>query len=347
MAPSLLRRLVLPAAALLNASGAVPAQPSAQPSAQPDFGPMLERFSYPWPVQTMAVDIAGLPAQMAYMDVLPTRRANGRAVVLLHGKNFCGATWESSARALADAGYRVLIPDQLGFCKSSKPRAAQYSFEMMADITRKLMMLRGITKADVVGHSMGGMLAMRFAIMFPNAVDHLVLVNPLGLKDRSEEGLPYVPVDTLLAGERKTTYASIKAYQLENYYHGVWKPAYDRWVWMIAGMYAGEGRDSVALAQAKTSEMIKTQPVAHEFYRIAPPTTLIIGTLDKTAFGRQQAPPSLRMFLEAIPLIAPAAARQMPRATVVPLDGLGHAPQVEDPARFERTLLGVLSPPRR
>lgn len=312
------------------------------PTAAPDFGPNLERFTYPWPVQTMTIDIVGQPATMAFMDVAP-QRPNGRSVVLLHGKNFCGATWESTARALADSGYRVLIPDQIGFCKSAKPRAAQYSFEMMAEYTRRLMEARGIARAAIVGHSMGGMLAMRFAIMYPDAVDRLVLVNPLGLKDRSEEGLPYADVDTLWAAEKKTSYAGIKAYQLQNYYHGTWKPAYDRWVWMLAGMYRWTGRDSVALAQAKTSEMIKTQSVAHELYRIRPQTTLIVGTLDKTAFGRGQMPANLRQFLQAIPVIAGEAVRQIPNATLIRLDGLGHAPQVEDPARFERTLLSTLA----
>ena len=316
------------------------------PPAAPDLGPRLERFTYPWPVETMTVDIVGQPAEMAFMDVAPPR-PNGRSVVLLHGKNFCGATWESTVRALTGAGYRVLVPDQIGFCKSSKPRAAQYSFEMLATLTHRLMASRGIGRTTIVGHSIGGMLAMRFAIMFPDAVDQLVLVNPLGLKDRSEEGLPYVDVDTLWAGERKTTYASIKAYQQSNYYHDTWKPAYDRWVWMQAGMYAGAGRDGVALAQAKTSEMVKTQSVAHELYRIKSPTTVIVGTLDRTAFGRQQAPASLRGFLQSIPLIAPEAVRQMPDATLVRLDGLGHAPQVEDPARFEATLLAALGRPRR
>ena len=320
---------------------AAPIHAAVQAVGQPDFGPMLERFTYPWPVQTMEVDIAGAPAQMAFMDIAAPR-PNGRSVVLLHGKNFCGATWESSARALTGAGYRVLIPDQIGFCKSSKPRAAQYSFEMMAALTNRLMLSRGIRRADIVGHSMGGMLAMRYAIMFPDSVDHLVLVNPLGLVDRSEEGLPYADIDTLWAAEKKTDYTSIKTYQQANYYHGTWKPSYDRWVWMLAGEYRGPGRDAVALAQAKTSEMIKTQSVAHELYRVKPRTTLIVGTLDKTAFGRGQAPANLQKFLEAIPLVAPAAARKMPNATLVPLDGLGHAPQIEDPARFEKTLLATL-----
>ena len=315
---------------------------AADPAVAPDLGPNLERFTYPWPVQSMTFDIVGQPAAMSFMDIAPAR-PNGRSVVLLHGKNFCGATWESSARALSAAGYRVLIPDQIGFCKSAKPRAAQDSFEMLASFTRRLMESRGITRAAIVGHSMGGMLAMRFAILYPDSVERLVLVNPLGLKDRSEEGLPYVDVDTLWAGEKKTSYASIKAYQQQNYYHGRWKPAYDRWVWMLAGMYQGAGRDTVALAQAKTSEMIKTQPVVHELYRIKPPTTLLIGTLDKTAFGRAQTPPNLRRFLEAIPVAAQTAVTRMPNATLVKLDGLGHSPQVEDAARFEKTLLATLA----
>jgi pimeloyl-ACP methyl ester carboxylesterase len=316
------------------------------PQSVPDFGPNLERFAYPWPVQTMTVDLVGGPAQMAFMDVAPAR-PNGRSVVLLHGKNFCGATWESAARSLTRVGYRVLIPDQIGFCKSSKPRAAQYSFEMMATLTRKLMVSRGITRATIVGHSLGGMLAMRFAIEYPESVDRLVLVNPLGLKDSQMEGVPYADVDTLWDGEKKTSYASLKAYQQANYYHGTWKPAYDRWVWMLAGMYQGSGRDTVALAQAKTSEMIHTQPVAHELGRIAPPTVLIVGTLDKTAFGRQQVPPSLQKFLEAIPMLAPQAARQMKNARLVTMDGLGHAPQIEAPERFEAVLLEAIRPPRR
>jgi pimeloyl-ACP methyl ester carboxylesterase len=313
---------------------------AADPSV-PDLGPNLERFRYPFPVETMTVDVVGRPATIAFMDIAP-ERPNGESVVLLHGKNFCGATWEASARTLSAAGYRVLIPDQLGFCKSSKPRDAQFSFELLASITHRLMQARGISHAAIVGHSIGGMLAMRFAILYPEAVDRLVLVNPLGLKDRSEEGLPYVDVDTLWAGERRTSYASIRQYQQANYYHGTWRAEYDRWALMLAGEYVGAGRDDVALAQAKTSEMVKTQPVAHELYRIKPPTVLIVGTADRTAFGRQQAPANLRAFLQAIPAVAPTAVRQMPHATLVRLDGLGHAPQVEDPARFDAALLAAL-----
>ena len=337
--------VIVAAAGLFALTGEAQTAPVPANPAVRDFGANLERFDYPWPVQTMTVDIIGQPARMAFMDVAP-ERPNGRTVVLLHGKNFCGATWEGSVRALTAAGYRVIVPDQIGFCKSSKPRAMQYSLDLMATLTKKLLASRGVTRASIVGHSLGGMLAMRYAIMFPDAVDRMVLINPLGLKDRSEEGLGYTDVDTLWAGEKKTSYASIKAYQQANYYHDTWKPAYDRWVWMQAGMYAGPGRDDVALAQAKTSEMIHTQTVAHELERIVVPTVMIVGTLDRTAFGRQQAPASLQKFLQAIPLIAPTAVKRMQRAVLVRLDGLGHAPQIEAPERFEPALLDALRPRR-
>lgn len=309
-----------------------------------DLGPNLERFAYPFPVQRLVVDVSGAPAEMAFMDVRPGK-PNGQAVVLLHGKNFCGATWESTARALSGAGYRVLVPDQIGFCKSAKPREAQYSFAMLAANTAKLMEAQGIAKAHIVGHSMGGMLAMRFAILFPARVERLVLVNPLGLVDRQAEGVPYASVGELLPGERKASFESIKRYQLANYYHGEWRPEYDGWVSMLAGMSAGTGREEVALAAAKTSEMILAQPVAYELGRIKAPTTLLIGTLDRTAFGRARAPATLQAFLKAIPAVAPDAARKIPGARLVRLEGLGHSPQVEAPAPFEAALAEALRPP--
>ena len=88
--------------------------------------------------------------------------------------------------------------------------------------------------------------------------------------------------------------------------------------------------------------MIRTQPVAHELHRLKAPTTVIVGTLDRTAFGRGQAPASLQQFLKAIPQIAPDAVRKMPKGNLVQLEGLGHSPQVEDPARFEKLLLETL-----
>jgi pimeloyl-ACP methyl ester carboxylesterase len=323
-----------------------PLSAHAAPVVQP-LGTDLERFAYPWPVQRMPVVIGAESGTMAYMDVAPSGRPNGKTVVLLHGKNFCGATWESTARALAQAGYRVLIPDQVGFCKSSKPAGAQYSFAMMADFTHRMMQRAGVNDAIILGHSTGGMLAMHFALMFPDAAERLVLVNPLGLVDRMAEGVPYVPLDKLIAAERKKDFASLKAYQLKAYYHGEWSPRYDRWVEMLAGQYATDDADAAEIAQAKTAEMILTRPVAQHLSRLRLPVTLMIGMRDTTAFGREQAPPAVQARLRPIPQIAVGAASQMPDARLVTFPDYGHSPQVEAPAVFEAKLLNVLSDPSK
>jgi pimeloyl-ACP methyl ester carboxylesterase len=153
-------------------------------------------------------------------------------------------------------------------------------------------MSRNIERAIIVGHSMGGMLAARYALMYPDAVDELVLVDPLGLEDWIAEGVPYESVDRAYQTALKTTFESIKNYQLKFYYHGQWKPEYDRWVSMLAGMYAGPGRERVAWNQALTLDMIFTQPVVYELEYMRVRTLLLIGDADRTAPGSDRAPPT-------------------------------------------------------
>jgi pimeloyl-ACP methyl ester carboxylesterase len=195
----------------------------------------------------------------------------------------------------------------------------------------------------LVGHSTGGVLATRFALLHPQRVARLVLVNPLGLNDTLAEGVPYTPLDGLRAEEAKTDAASIRAYQLRNYYHGQWRPAYDRWVAMLAGQYASTRGDTVREAQARLSDMIETQPVAAELGRVSAPTRLLIGQLDRTAFRANTAPAALRPKVRTVPQAAETAVHAFPHAGLVRLDGLGHAPQVEDPTRFGAALATALT----
>lgn len=313
---------------------------AAQP--HPTYGPRLEGFDYPHPVKLHAFDSQRQKLEMAYMDVPPKGEANGRTVVLLHGKNFCGATWEATIAALGEAGYRVIAPDQIGFCKSSKPERYQFSFAQLAANTRGLLDALGIERASVVGHSMGGMLAARYALQYPDAVEHLMLVNPIGLEDWKAKGVPWQDVDAWYAGELKTDFERIKRYQLDVYYDGEWKPEYTRWVEMLAGMYAGPGKEAVAWNQALTSDMVFNQPVVHEFGDIRVPTTLLIGQKDRTAIGRNRAPAALRAKLGNYPKLGRQAARAIPGAKLVEFDDLGHSPQVQAPARFNTALLEAL-----
>ena len=311
------------------------------------YGPQLEGFSYPHPIQRFEFSSQGQPMSMAFMDIAPTAKANGRSVVLLHGKNFCGATWERTIGVLTHAGYRVIAPDQIGFCASTKPRQYQFSFHQLAANTHALLKSRGVERATIIGHSMGGMLAARYALSHPQAVEQLVLVNPIGLEDWQAEGVPYATIDELYQSEQNTSFETIKAYQQRYYYNGKWQPEYDRWVGMLAGMYAGEGREMVMRNQAQTSEMLFTQPVVHEFGRIAAPTLLLIGGKDRTAPGANRAPKEIAARLGNYPELGRRAAKMIPNATLVEFPELGHSPQVESPEQFHEALLRGLSSSQR
>lgn len=306
------------------------------------LGANLERFDYPLPVKWHETSSQSVPVPMAFLDVPPGATPNGRTIVLLHGKNFCAATWAHTATALAARGYRVIVPDQIGFCKSSKPTGYQYSFHSLAELTRGLLDAVGAGKVILVGHSTGGILGVRLALLHPARVAQLVLVNPLGLNDTLAQGVPYADLGQLRREEANTSAASIKAYQQRVYYGGDWQPGYDRWVAMLAGQYAGADGDVVRDAQARLSDMIQTQPVAAELPRLRMPVTLIIGQRDLTAFRATAAPAALRGQVQTVPQAAETAVKAIPGARLVRLAGLGHSPQVEAPARFEQSLLDAI-----
>src|ERR1700677_1819626 len=139
---------------------------------QPSVKPLdidLTDYQYPYPVHFIELNIQGETLKMAYMDVKPAN-ANGHVVMLLHGKNFNGDYWGQTAAALAENGYRVIIPDQVGFGKSSKPQHIQYSFQLLCQDTKAILDSLGIQKIYLPGHSMGGMVATRFALMYPETV---------------------------------------------------------------------------------------------------------------------------------------------------------------------------------
>lgn len=312
------------------------------PADGPAYGPELEGFAYPYPVKQFEFTSQGVALHMAYMDVQPDS-PNGRAVVLLHGKNFCSATWEATIQALRQAGYRVITPDQVGFCKSSKPGRYQYTFQQLARNTRALLDSLGIRRATMIGHSTGGMLAARYALMYPQQVEQLVLANPIGLEDWKVKGVPSLSVDEWYARERETTAERIRAYEKATYYVNEWRLEYERWVDMLAGLYRGPGRDLVAWNSALIYDMIYTQPVVYELEQLTMPTLLLIGDRDTTAIGKDLAPPAVRATLGRYPELAKLAARRIPNATLVEFPDLGHAPQMQAPERFHQALLKGLA----
>jgi len=304
----------------------------------PSFGPELQGFDYPWPVQHFRFTSQGAALDMAYMDVMPAS-PNGRTAVLLHGKNFCAATWQGTIKVLSEAGYRVIAPDQIGFCKSSKPEHYQFTFQQLAANTQALLAAAGVNRMVLIGHSTGGMLAVRYALMYPEAVEQLVLVDPIGLEDWKAKGVPWQSLDAWYQQELQTSADSIRSYERTTYYAGTWQPAYETWVQMLAGMYRGPGRQLVAWNSALLYDMIFTQPVFYELGALKMPVLLMIGDQDTTAIGKNLATPEIRATLGNYPQLGKAAAARIPQAHLIEFPALGHAPQIQAPEEFHPSLL--------
>ena len=237
---------------------------------------------------------------------------------------------EDTIRALSAAGYRVVAPDQIGFCKSSKPERYQYSFQQLAANTHALLAWLQVKDPALIAHSTGGMIAARYALMYPDEVSALVLVNPIGLGDWKALGVPPLSVDQWIERERATTAERIKAYEQAAYYAGHWRPEYDRWVTMLAGLVRGLGHDLVARNLGLIDDMIYTQPVVYEFPLIRVPTLLMIGDKDVTAIGKDVAPPEVRAKLGHYPDLARKTKAAIPGSELIEFPDAGHAPQIQD-----------------
>ncbi len=330
-------RLPLLAALAFTATAVTPSRATPAPAAEP-LGIAMEGFAYPFPVRLWPVTLEGQDLRMAYMDVAPTAAPNGHVAVLLHGKNFFGAYWEGPIRALAAAGYRVIVPDQLGFGKSSKPDL-HYTFELLAQTTRKLLQELGVSRAVVIGHSMGGMLAIRFALMYPDATERLVLENPIGLEEYRAK-VPYQPVEANYRNTLAQTEESLRAFIGSYFVH--WSPAYEPYVqvpyrWTLSAEYPRYAR-----ASALTYDMIYTQPVVHDLPRLASPTLLVIGQSDHTVVGRQLVSKAILATLGDWPAMGRKAAAAIPGAHLVEVAGVGHVPHLEAPERFNAAVLAFL-----
>jgi pimeloyl-ACP methyl ester carboxylesterase len=328
----------------LSASVALGMEDSWSPSISDTaaYGPELQGFEYPYPVMQFEFASQRQSLHMAYMDVRP-HSWNGRTAVLLHGKNYCAATWNRTIVALVATGYRVIAPDQIGFCKSSKPERYQYSFQQLARNTHALLIFLGVADLTLIAHSTGGMIAVRYALMYPKETEQLVLVNPIGLEDWKAKGVPSISIDDWYSRELEVNADSIRRYEQDTYFAGHWKADYEPWVQMYAGLNRGPGKQLVAWNSALLYDMIYTQPVLYELENIAVPTLLMIGDKDNTAIGKDLAPPNIRVTLGHYADLGKRAVERIPRAQLVEFPELGHAPQIQDPAAFHQALLEGLA----
>lgn len=114
---------------------------------------------------------------------------DGPAVVFLHGSG-PGASGASNFRqnidAFVAAGFRVVLPDLIGYGASSKPEGIDYTLQLFTDSVYQALQAHGIAKASLVGNSLGGGIALQIALDHPDFVERLVLMAPGCIEEQAD-----------------------------------------------------------------------------------------------------------------------------------------------------------------
>src|SRR5712675_19648 len=304
------------------------------------YGIGLEGFPYPYAVNLLPLVNDGEQVRMAYMDVAPAQ-PNGRTAVLLHGRNFPSSYWAPVIKTLTDAGYRVVVPDQIGFGKSSKP-SADLHFDTLARNTIALLDHLQIAKAEFVAHSLGGMLGVRIARAYPDRVAHLLLAAPIGLEDYRLY-VPPTPNEKILENEDRLTADGYRK-QLETNYSLKLPP--DQVTPFIDARFNIKGSSEYPRwlrAFVNSAQLIYREPVAHEIPLLTQPVLFVMGEDDHNAPGRPNAPEALRAKMGQNAELAKAFAAKMANARAEVIPDTGHLVFLKARQKFDELMLSFLN----
>jgi pimeloyl-ACP methyl ester carboxylesterase len=305
------------------------AQSESLPKAPTDVKPgsiTYEEITYPYPVAYLPLTLYGQDVRMAYMDVPPAGQPNGRTVMLFHGMNFGGFYFAGPIDVLRKQGFRVVVPDQIGFGRSSKP-IIPYNFHDMALNSRRLLQSLGIAKVTIIGHSMGGMLSARFAASFPDITERAVIYDPIGLTDPRYERPWRSADDAYKAAMAQTNdqrwqgfYANIRRYFPSP---GAWKPEYEQYVRILYAPTLSGDWPRLAMVRSIYQQMLYLDPVVYDWAKIKVKTLVIGGEKDGQDF----------------PKLAKHIADSIPGSELVIIPNAGHVPHLEVPDLFYKELL--------
>lgn len=279
----------------------------------------LEDVPYPYPVSHIEFELYGEPVRMVYMDVQPSGNANGETVVLLHGMNWYAEYWGETIRRLNAEGFRVIAPDQIGFGRSSKP-IIPYSLHDHVTNTKAILDSLGIDKAVILGHSMGGAIAQRFAFSFPAVTTHLVLVNPIALTD-SRLSRSWSRFQPYSAENDGRDYEAVRR-NIERYFY-TWDESYERYIDINYGWTLSAEWPRLATVRSLNSQWLYQDTVVYDRPHIKAKTLYLSGAEDGPNFREQSA-----MVVE-----------QIPNASIVMIEEAGHLPFFEKPNEFYPALI--------
>lgn len=283
----------------------------------------FEEIPYPYPVQFLELKRFKQDMRMAYMDVPPAGKANGQTVLIQHGMNFYSEAYESTITALAEAGFRVLAVDRIGYGKSSKP-IIPYDFNFVAANMKALLDELKIDEVAIVGHSMGGMVVSRFAMVYPDITTHVVMVNQIGLSDQRQSRSWN---DPLAGGVGTPSYQSILRGHMR-YFPEEWPPAHLEFVRRQYGQTMSGEWPRLARVRRLQGQMLYEDPVVYDWQHIDTKALVIGGEEDG--------------LVADFPALARNVADELQNAALLLYPDIGHAPHIEIPDKFHADLIRFL-----
>ena len=300
-------------------------QPPTEPTAE--WGAIsinMEEIEYPRPVDFMNLKVYGRTVRIAYMDVAPVGPANGQAVVFHHGGSYYGWYWEQQIKALTEEGYRVIVKDRLGWGKSSKP-ILPYSMSLHASNTAKLMKYLDVAEAAIIGHSIGGQMATRFAFLYPQMTTHLVTINQIGLTD-NRAGRGFDPFDGEVDANPNLQQAYEADLRTEARRYVEWRPEFVKHLRIRHGQRLSGDWPRLANVRRLGGNLRSIDTVVNDWPHIRAKTLILGGEIDGPDF----------------PDNARRAGEIIPDAEVFLIPNVGHNPHEEDPDIVNAELIRFL-----
>jgi pimeloyl-ACP methyl ester carboxylesterase len=283
-----------------------------------------EECPYPFPSSYLPLTLYGQDVRMAFMDVAPQGTANGHTVMIFHGHNFAGFYFGSIIDALRKEGFRLVVVDQIGYGRSSKP-IIPYSLNDMARNSHAILQSLKIDKVMIIGHSMGGMLAARFASLYPDVAERVVIYNPIGLSD-TRHGRAPGNVDAQYKNALGATYQSVKAGLMRYVAHhpSAWNDEFEKYARIRYAWTLGADWPRLAMVQTLTGSLISGDPVVYDWAQIKAPTLAFGGAEDVL-------PGSAKLFQDRMKVLADTIPNGNGKLHLLP--GLGHVPHLENAAK--------------
>ncbi|OBJ54865.1 hypothetical protein A9W95_16195 [Mycobacterium sp. 1423905.2] len=278
-------------------------------------------------------------ARLAYMDVAPERGPSKGDVVLVHGKNFFGAYWAGVIDALRHKGFRVIVPDLVGWGKSTKP--STLTAASLVTHLRTLMDYLHVNSAAFIGHSTGGLICMHMARAVTERVRALVLENPMGLEDYRLGLTRQVGHDDWADDERSMTEDQNRQYIGHYFVH---KEA--RFIEPFVAVRAAVGRspefERWVQSSAAGYDMLLNEPAVDFVAALTTRTLFVCGLNDRTYAGAKYTAPQVQPSKGNIAALSQACAAKMADARFVGVPDTGHVPHLESPAAFLSAVLEFL-----